>query len=173
MQRIIFVTGASAALLGLVYLLNFPLEIAVGISGIIGTAAGLAALWEAKQQVRKPHFTVSDARFVFKDEVFRGYEFEATIINEGDQADVLRRVDQQLYHRDLGFIRSVMTCVERELTSATAKVLPIECCPRVAYRVEGRGSIVVSGSRLYMASGSSIGKIMSCDAHFSSLVRSQ
>ena len=156
MQRTLIVIVGSATLLGFFYWLkqSFGLEAAIVIPGLIGTAAALAALVEAKKHARKPHFTVSEAWFSFKGEVFRGYELGASLINEGDQHDVLRSVDHQLYRRDLGFIDSVLICGGREISMKIGHVLPIECRPRILYRVDGVAFIPVAAARMYRATGS-------------------
>jgi hypothetical protein len=123
--------------------LHFSLADAVAISGVVGTAGTLAALIAEKAPARKARFTVSDAWLTLKENAYEGYQFGATFINEGDQPDILQRIEQQLYNYPLGFIASNMVCGGREVASDAGHVLPIECRPRVLYRVEGTGTIAV------------------------------
>lgn len=82
-------------------------------------------------------------RRTFRGGVYKGYSFEAMLINEGDTPDVLHRVDHQLYNINFGFIRSLFTCGGRDIATNTGHVLPIECRPRVSYKAEGFGTIGV------------------------------
>lgn len=94
---------------------------------------------EAK--VRRPHFTISNVWLTVKDNPFFSYEFAATIINEGDRPDVLREITAQLYLRNYGFIDSAFTCGGRQVIAPTGQILPIECLPRIAYRIDGVGDV--------------------------------
>ena len=136
LRLFILIVGSAALVLLAIWLKHFvSLDIAIGIVGLIGTAAAVASLVEEKKGNIRPHFVVSEAWIELKTDTFFGYKFRATIVNPTDQPDVLLRIDHQLYHRRLGFIRSLLTCGASEIGTKTGHVLPIECKSRITYEV--------------------------------------
>jgi hypothetical protein len=147
MKRLIVLICSCVGLIGLTIWLThyFELVTAVAITGIIGTAATVAALVGESKRQRKAHFSVSDAWLQLRggDDYIWSYDFSAVVVNDGDEPDVLTRIDPQFYHERFGFIRSELICGGKPITATTGHVLPISCAAQVTYQVEGNGIMVI------------------------------
>lgn len=153
LKQTIIIIISSCTLLAVAFLIEpyLGLSYSLAIPSIVGAAAAVAALFNSRKKVIPPRFLISEAWVHYKSNIVEGYKLNISLTNTGSEADVLQAVEQKLYNRRLGFIRSILTCGGRPVDAARGHVIPIKCAPYVQYLIQGVATVGISAKKMKKA----------------------